>query len=200
MSFSSAIMQNKKSRNYSSWCCYLQRQLWQRQLQKKNYRHRYWMHPLMFHRVLFGYFTVMHEELRQNVDKFYHFTCMSIATFDDLLDHLKPRLTCMDTHLRMSVTGRKTPCHTLVCCIPLEMSPIGLMIWVVSCRDGSRERRGCLWKRERVLWDDGGCRICEKVWGHWGKRRNCERIERTVQGTHGKGGICAGIISARFGW
>lgn len=82
-----------------------------RQLEEKRANHQYRVQRLLSQHSSAQYFTTMYGELRKYPDKFFGVTRMSIGTFDDLLERLRPRFSCMDTQLRMSVSPEQ---HLLV--------------------------------------------------------------------------------------
>ncbi|XP_040196708.1 protein ALP1-like [Rana temporaria] len=82
-----------------------------KQLEEKRANHQYRVQRMLSQHSSARYFTTMYGELRKYPAKFFGVTRMSIGTFDDLLERLRPRFSCMDTQLRMSVSPEQ---HLLV--------------------------------------------------------------------------------------
>ncbi|XP_040193133.1 protein ALP1-like [Rana temporaria] len=91
----------------------LRRQRRRQEEERSRRRHRYWVHPMVSHRVSTGYFHNLYSELRIYPNKFSNFTRMSVARFDDLLERLRPRLTRMDTAMRNSISPEERLLVTL---------------------------------------------------------------------------------------
>lgn len=74
-----------------------------RKLHERTRVRRYWTHPLMAQRMSTGYFLISMFSSVITQRMFFNFTRMSIATFDVLLEKVRPRLVCMDSNKRRSV-------------------------------------------------------------------------------------------------
>lgn len=72
-------------------------------LRKRRKNRRFWIHPMLRDRSTKGVFYTLYSDLRNNPDKFFIFVRMSIASFDELLQCLKDRLTGVDTTMRDSI-------------------------------------------------------------------------------------------------
>jgi hypothetical protein len=62
-------------------------------LRERRKKRRFWVHPILKDRSTKGIFYTLYSDLRQNPDKFFIFARMSIASFDELLQCRKEKLT-----------------------------------------------------------------------------------------------------------
>ena len=75
---------------------------WQRKQNKK--KKRYWVHPLLQERRSKGVFTVFYSDLRRYENKFFNYVRMSVRSFDELLNELRPSIAGQDTNMRQCIT------------------------------------------------------------------------------------------------
>ena len=80
--------------------------------QRKKKR-RFWVHPLLQDRSSKGIFCLLFNDLRKHEEKFFNFTRMSIASFDEPVLHLKDGLRGMDTNMRDSISPEEKLLVTL---------------------------------------------------------------------------------------
>lgn len=70
---------------------------------RKRKQKAFWVHPLNDLRYIKGQFVTLYEELRQYPYKFFGYFRMSIASFDELLTIVGPRITLQDTNMRLAI-------------------------------------------------------------------------------------------------
>lgn len=81
--------------------------------QKRKRQRRFWVHPLISQRLSIGHFSILFRDLRNDPEKFFSYTRMSVDTFDALLEVLRPRLMRMTTNMRKSITPEERLIVTL---------------------------------------------------------------------------------------
>ncbi|CAI6374003.1 unnamed protein product [Macrosiphum euphorbiae] len=64
---------------------------------------KYWVHPITSQRLLKGQFYKLHNELRSYPVKFFNFYRMSVKSFDDLLNLIRPSITYQDSKWRKAI-------------------------------------------------------------------------------------------------
>ena len=74
--------------------------IYSRYIKKKKQRKRYWVHPYLESRDESKHFELFFEELKKYGDKFFGYTRMSLKSFEELLNVLKPNITKKDTQFR----------------------------------------------------------------------------------------------------
>lgn len=62
-----------------------------------------WIHPIVNDRARKGQFYTLYEQARRDEEKFFNFTRMSVACFDELLNLLKTRITKKNTCMRTCI-------------------------------------------------------------------------------------------------
>lgn len=77
--------------------CYLRR----RKIEEKK---KLWVHPFISDRSRSGIFFKLYGDLRKYPEKFFNYTRMSIASFDELLNLCRNDLTKQDTIFRKSIS------------------------------------------------------------------------------------------------
>ena len=66
-------------------------------------KRKYWVHPIYSERRLKGQFYVLFNDLRQNPEKFFKYSRMSVDSFDELCELMRPTITYQDTNWRLAV-------------------------------------------------------------------------------------------------
>jgi hypothetical protein len=70
-------------------------------IQRKN---KYWVHPITSQRLVKGQFHKLYEDLRAYPEKCFIYYRMSVTSFDELLDLIRPYITYQDTKWRKAIT------------------------------------------------------------------------------------------------
>ncbi|XP_040207240.1 protein SLX4IP isoform X1 [Rana temporaria] len=84
-----------------------------RRLREKKRRRLYWVHPLISQRLSKGHFHTVYLELRKYPKKFHEYARMSVTTFDELLEVVRPQLTRASTNMRASISPEERLLVTL---------------------------------------------------------------------------------------
>ncbi|PNF20160.1 hypothetical protein B7P43_G00612 [Cryptotermes secundus] len=80
---------------------------------KRRFKRKYWVHPLLSSRSTKGMFTTFFIELRTYEEKFFSYTRMSIKSFDELLDRIRPLITGINTTMRPCISAEEKLLVTL---------------------------------------------------------------------------------------
>lgn len=62
-----------------------------------------WVHPIVNDRLSKGHFYTLFAEVREDNEKFFNFTRMPMASFDELLGYIKEKITKKNTRMRTSI-------------------------------------------------------------------------------------------------
>lgn len=73
----------------------------------------YWVHPLTSQRFSKGQFHLRYGDLRTCPKRFFNYFKMSIGTFDELLEFLRPALIRSDTQMRLAISPEERLCVTI---------------------------------------------------------------------------------------
>ncbi|XP_068126549.1 uncharacterized protein [Hyperolius riggenbachi] len=73
----------------------------------------YWVHPLTSQRFSKGQFHLRYGDLRKCPKRFFNYFKMSIGTFDELLEYLRPALIRSDTQMRLAISPEERLCVTI---------------------------------------------------------------------------------------
>ncbi|XP_063241738.1 uncharacterized protein LOC134541921 isoform X3 [Bacillus rossius redtenbacheri] len=73
-------------------------------LDKPRNKRKYWVHPYNKERASSNRFRSFFEEVRKHEDKFFSYYRMSVKSFDELLEIVRPQITKMDTCWRNPLT------------------------------------------------------------------------------------------------
>lgn len=73
---------------------------WKRKSKKNR---RMWVHPIVNDRLSKGHFYTIFAEIREDEEKFFNFTRMSMASFSELLGCIKEKITKKDTRMRTCI-------------------------------------------------------------------------------------------------
>lgn len=76
-------------------------------------RRRYWVHPLNSSRESDMRFTTFFNEFKKYPEKFFDYYRMSILSFEELLEKVRPKITKEITHLRNPITAEERLTVTL---------------------------------------------------------------------------------------
>ena len=82
-------------------------------LLKEPTRRRYWVHPYHVERDTCDRFSKFYKNIRQYDDKFFEYYRMSKASFDELLQVLKPHISKHDTQCRKAISPEERLTITL---------------------------------------------------------------------------------------
>lgn len=63
----------------------------------------YWVHPITSQRLVKGQFYKLYSDLRAHPDKFFNYYRMSVNSFDELLNLIRPHITYKDTKWRKAI-------------------------------------------------------------------------------------------------
>lgn len=74
---------------------------------------KYWVHPMNKDREVSGRFSKFYNDIRQFSPKFFEYYRISISSFDELLQLLRPDLTKENTFMRNAITAEKRLTITL---------------------------------------------------------------------------------------
>jgi hypothetical protein len=74
---------------------------------------RYWVHPLNVEREKMGHFKDFFENIRRYPQKFFEYYRMSISSFDELLEILRPHITKTTTVFRNPICAEERLTITL---------------------------------------------------------------------------------------
>ena len=80
---------------------------------KEKRRRKYWVHPVISHRLLKGQFYTLYEGLRAYPEKFSNYFRMTCGSFDELLTILGPALSRQNTNMRKCVPAEERLAVTL---------------------------------------------------------------------------------------
>ncbi|CAH1979840.1 unnamed protein product [Acanthoscelides obtectus] len=83
--------------------CYMRR----RKMKKEKKKKKVWVHPFISDRNRSGIFFKLYDDLRKYPEKFFNYTRMSIASFDELLNLCRNDLTKQDTIFRKSISAEE---------------------------------------------------------------------------------------------
>lgn len=78
--------------------------LYCQQKRKRKKNRKIWEHSIIKERPAKGCFNTLFQEIRGDEEKFFNFTRMSVASFDELLGILKDSLIKQDTLMRKSIS------------------------------------------------------------------------------------------------
>lgn len=82
-------------------------------LDKIKSERRYWVHPLNVEREKTGHFKDFFENIRRYPQKFFEYYRMSISSFDELLEILRPHITKTTTVFRNPICAEERLTITL---------------------------------------------------------------------------------------
>jgi len=74
---------------------------------------RYWVHPLNKDREKSDQFKHFFENIRRYPEKFFEYYRMSVSSFDELLENLRPHITKTTTTLRTPICAEERLTITL---------------------------------------------------------------------------------------
>lgn len=80
---------------------------------KRKRKRELWVHPIFSSRLLKGQFYKLFSELRKYPEKFFQYSRMTVASFDELLSLMRPLITYQDTTMRLSVPAEERLMVTL---------------------------------------------------------------------------------------
>lgn len=83
------------------------------EIRRKKSKRRFWLHPLTTQRSEKGQFHKLYADLRSHPVKFFKYYRMSLKTFDELLELIRPGITRRDTRWRRSITPEERLSVTL---------------------------------------------------------------------------------------
>lgn len=72
-----------------------------------------WVHPIVSERERKGIFHNLFFEIRQDEDKFFNYVRMSMTSFDELLNTIKPNVTKTNTRMRTCIPAEEKLLITL---------------------------------------------------------------------------------------
>ncbi|XP_054259855.1 uncharacterized protein LOC128984546 [Macrosteles quadrilineatus] len=72
-------------------------------LRKRKKKRSFWVHPFLRDRSTRGTFFTQYQDLRNNPDKFYTYSRMSVSSFDELLGRVEEKISGQSTRLRDSI-------------------------------------------------------------------------------------------------
>ncbi|XP_068088590.1 protein SLX4IP isoform X3 [Hyperolius riggenbachi] len=84
-----------------------------RRLREKKRHRLYWVHPLISQRLSKGHFHTVYLELRKYPRKFHEYARMTVNTFDELLEIVRPQLFRECTNMRASISPEERLLVTL---------------------------------------------------------------------------------------
>ncbi|XP_066455104.1 uncharacterized protein [Eleutherodactylus coqui] len=84
-----------------------------RKKRKRETVRNYWVHPLTSQRFSKGQFHLLYGDLRKSPKRFFDYFKMSVATFDELLENLRPALIRSDTKMRLAISPEERLCVTI---------------------------------------------------------------------------------------
>lgn len=87
--------------------------LWIQKKKKLKKKNKYWVHPLLQERRSKGLFNIFFSDLRQYEHKFFNYVRMSVKSFDEMLDVLRPLIAGQDTNMRPCITPEEKLLVTL---------------------------------------------------------------------------------------
>lgn len=73
---------------------------WKRRSKKNR---RMWVHPIVNERQTKGHFYTLFAEIREDEDKYFNYTRMSMGSFNELLGCIKEKITKENTRMRSSI-------------------------------------------------------------------------------------------------
>ncbi|XP_073435274.1 uncharacterized protein [Dendrobates tinctorius] len=76
-------------------------------------RRRMWVHPLLRQRLTKGHFHRLYASLQTHPNKFYQYCRMSLATFNILLETVRPGITFQETRIRKCISAEERLLLTL---------------------------------------------------------------------------------------
>jgi len=76
-------------------------------------RRRYWVHPLNSNRESDMRFTTFFNDIKKYPEKFFDYYRMSILSFEELLEKVRPKITKEITHLRNPISAKERLTVTL---------------------------------------------------------------------------------------
>lgn len=74
---------------------------------------KYWVHPINSNRESSGQFDAFYENIRCYPDKFVEYFRMSITSFDELLEKIRPHITKQTTPFRNPINAEQRLTITL---------------------------------------------------------------------------------------
>lgn len=74
---------------------------------------KYWVHPINHNREELGQFDYFYNNMRCYPEKFTEYYRMSLPTFDELLDKLRPHITKENTQFRYAISAEQRLTITL---------------------------------------------------------------------------------------
>lgn len=74
---------------------------------------RYWVHPMNNNREHDMRFQLFYANLKKYPEKFFNYYRMSVSSFEELLEKVRPNLTKETTHLRNPITPEEKLTVTL---------------------------------------------------------------------------------------
>lgn len=80
---------------------------------KKKKTRRYWIHPIIRDRKNKGFFYTLYNEIKEDPEKFFNFTRMSKASFQELLLIIKDQCSKNNTIMRESISAEEKLLITL---------------------------------------------------------------------------------------
>ncbi|XP_063812585.1 uncharacterized protein LOC135050225 isoform X2 [Pseudophryne corroboree] len=86
------------------WLLVLGYVLSKRKKRRRETVRNYWVHPLTSQRFSKGQFHLRYGDLRTCPKRFFNYFKMSVGTFDELLEHLRPALIRSDTKMRLAIS------------------------------------------------------------------------------------------------
>jgi len=72
-----------------------------------------WVHPLLQSRYLEGAFFVLFQQLKEDETKFFNYFRMSVSSFYELLQRVRPELQRQDTNMRNCIQPEQMLAVTL---------------------------------------------------------------------------------------
>ncbi|CAH1979183.1 unnamed protein product [Acanthoscelides obtectus] len=87
--------------------------LYRRWQKRRDRRRRYWVHPILSHRLTECQYIILYPKLRQFGPKFFNYFRMSIKSFDDLLALINDELVADKKAVRYSISPEEKLIITL---------------------------------------------------------------------------------------
>ncbi|CAH1995347.1 unnamed protein product [Acanthoscelides obtectus] len=87
--------------------------LYRRWQKRRDRRRRYWVHPILSHRLTESQYIILYPKLRQFGPKFFNYFRMSIKSFDDLLALINDELVADKNAVRYSISPEEKLIITL---------------------------------------------------------------------------------------